>query len=76
MDTTAFQEMVASYDRLVYMVKTTAPHLQSNVTDLRERIKAALVEAANPKPAEGPPAPTPDVAPPEPEPVPEVSKPD
>lgn len=43
---TSYQEMVDSYDRLTYMIKTTAPHLQSYVVELRSKIvEALLVEA-------------------------------
>ena len=42
--------MVASYDRLVYMIKATAPHLQSYSDELRVNIKKALAEKDLPKP--------------------------
>lgn len=41
---TAYEEMVDTFDKLVYMVKTTAPHLQSLTNDLQGKIKMALME--------------------------------
>jgi len=42
----AQQEMLESFDRLVYRVKTTAPHLQSFVDELKEKIELAVSAVA------------------------------
>jgi hypothetical protein len=42
---TAVELMNEAFDRLDYMVKTTAPHLQSFVSDVQATVQAALADA-------------------------------
>jgi len=38
----AYQEMVESFDRLAYMVRTTSPHLQRLLDEFKTSIQAVM----------------------------------
>jgi hypothetical protein len=40
---TPIAELGESFDQLMYMIKTTAPHLQSYAVDVREKTRQALL---------------------------------